>query len=107
MLYLNPPARIGNAAAVKMKNTEYPPVSERSPGDMRFIRNLKDSGCNAETIQKFLLLGREGKRSLQLQLLSRQRRSLLKKLHESQNKIDSLDFLIFSMKPDNQPKTRL
>lgn len=62
------------------------------------IRNLKDAGCDDLIIEKFLQLQNERKTKEQLNLLSRQRTSLLQELHESQKRIDCLDFLIFSMK---------
>ncbi len=66
--------------------------------DFLLLRNLKDAGCNAEQIEKFLQLRQTGKTSGQLRLLSEQRNLLLENLHESQQKIDSLDHLLYSMK---------
>ncbi|MGN0869697.1 MAG: hypothetical protein ACI4UV_00790 [Victivallales bacterium] len=66
--------------------------------DFLLLRNLKDAGCNAEQIEKFLQLRQTGKTSGQLRILSQQRELLLENLHESQQKIDSLDHLLYFMK---------
>ena len=66
--------------------------------DLLLLRNLKDAGCDAEQIEKFFQLQQAGKERGQLRLLSEQRNFLLKNLHESQQKIDSLDHLLYFMK---------
>lgn len=66
--------------------------------DFLLLRNLKDAGCDAEQIEKFFQLQQAGKTRGQLRLLSGQRNLLLKNLHENQRKIDSLDYLLYSMK---------
>ncbi len=62
------------------------------------LRNLKDAGCNEETINKYFQLQEEGREKEQYRLLSQHRRSLLDKMHNSQNMIDCLDYLIYSLK---------
>lgn len=62
------------------------------------IRNLKDSGCDEETIRKFLKLKRENRTQEQYRLLSLHRVSLLDQVHISQHMIDCLDYLIYTMK---------
>lgn len=74
--------------------------------DFLLLRNLKDAGCNAEQIEKFLQLRQTGKTSGQLRLLSEQRNLLLENLHESQQKIDSLDHLLYSMKTNLSGRKR-
>lgn len=64
----------------------------------RLLRNLKDAGCDEAMIQKYLQLQKEGKRQEQFRLLSLHRASLLDQLHVSQNRIDCLDYLIYTMK---------
>lgn len=68
----------------------------------RLIKNLEDAGCAPSTIEEFLKLSREEKRSDQYRLLSRQRASLLEEVHSSQRKIDCLDYLILSMKKEGR-----
>lgn len=64
----------------------------------KIAENLKDAGCDRSTIQKFLQLHEEGNRQEQLRLLSRHRISLLDTVHVSQQRIDCLDYLIYTLK---------
>lgn len=70
--------------------------------DIPLLRNLKDAGCDAQTVEQFFQLQNEGKIQQQLRLLLRRKNSLLRKVHENQAKIDCLDYLIYTMKPDNE-----
>ena len=70
------------------------------PERTRLLRNLRDAGCDEAIIQKYFQLKEEGKRQEQYRLLSMHRASLLDKLHVSQQMIDCLDYLIFSMKKE-------
>ena len=58
-------------------------------------RNLRDAGCCDEFIREFTELGRTGKEAEQRRLLSKRRAELLDDLHESQRRIDCLDYLIY------------
>lgn len=58
-------------------------------------RNLRDAGCGDDFIREFTNLGRSGKETEQWRLLSRRRAELLDDLHESQRRIDCLDYLIY------------
>lgn len=68
------------------------------PEMARLLRNLKDAGCDEAMIQKYLQLQKEGKRQEQFRLLSLHRASLLDRVHVSQNMIDCLDYLVYTMK---------
>ncbi len=70
--------------------------------DALLLCNLKDAGCGMQTVKQFFQLRSEGKTQQQLRLLLRQRNSLLRKVHENQAKIDCLDYLIYTMKPDRK-----
>ena len=70
------------------------------PEITRLLRNLKDAGCDEAMIQKYLQLEKEGKRQEQFRLLSLHRASLLDQLHVSQNRIDCLDYLIYTLKQE-------
>ena len=61
------------------------------------LRNLKDAGCNTAMTEEFLAYEREGKVRAQRKLLLRQRNSLLRTVHENQERIDCLDFLLHSV----------
>lgn len=64
----------------------------------RLLRNLKDAGCEESMIQKYLQLREEGKQQELFRLLSLHRASLLDQVHVSQNMIDCLDHLVYTMK---------
>ena len=61
-------------------------------------QNLKDAGCDADIINQFLQLQKEGRMSEGFRLLSKERRCLLDAVHAEQKKIDNLDYLIFTLK---------
>lgn len=62
------------------------------------IQNLKDAGCDEETIHTFMEDLRNEKIDAGLKLLATHRRSLLDDLHREQKQIDCLDYLVFTMK---------
>ena len=61
------------------------------------LRNLKDAGCDTAMTEQFLAYEREKKTQAQRRLLLRQRNSLLRAVHENQERIDCLDFLLYSV----------
>ena len=61
------------------------------------LRNLKDAGCDTAMTEQFLAYEREKKTQAQRRLLLRQRDSLLRAVHENQERIDCLDFLLYSV----------
>ena len=61
-------------------------------------RNLNDAGCDETTKKTFLELYSRGKLKEGIQILQQHRIILI---HKSQKEIDALDFLLFTMNPDN------
>ena len=63
-----------------------------------WLRNLHELGCSDEMARQIVTLvqGNDGNRAAEL--LRRHRRVLLDELHNSQNKVDLLDFLLFQLK---------
>lgn len=61
------------------------------------IQNLKDAGCDSKTVEEFLALDGEGRTGEQLQLLARQRRRLLDRVHREEKRIDCLDYLAYQL----------
>lgn len=59
------------------------------------ITNLKDAGCDDKTIAAFLQYRQTNDQSKQMNLLKKQRNSLLDKIHEDQKAIDCLDYLLY------------
>lgn len=71
--------------------------------DFQMLRNLRDAGCNSLEIDRFFRFRTAGRLREQLQLLRQHRQFLLEQLHAAQQKIDSLDFLLYSMKNGESP----
>ena len=61
------------------------------------IQNLKDAGCDAKTVERFVELEEEGKTREQLDLLANHRRQLLERVHKEEKRIDCLDYLVYQM----------
>lgn len=66
----------------------------------RILQNLRDAGCNEDTIKRFFCLQKDGRRKEQYRLLSMHKVLLLDQLHVSQHKIDCLDYLVYAMKKE-------
>lgn len=64
------------------------------------IQNLKDAGCDSNTISDFMDLSDRGKTKEELDLLSEHRRKMLDKIHDIQKNISCLDFLIYQLKKE-------
>ena len=61
------------------------------------IQNLKDAGCNEDTIDRFMECMKNGASKEQLRILSQHRRELLDKIHIEQKRIDCLDYLVYQI----------
>jgi len=66
------------------------------------IQNLKDAGCDRDTITAFVEDVRKQNIIQGLQLLAIHRRTLLDNLHKGQKQIDCLDYLIYKIKKENR-----
>ena len=56
-------------------------------------QNLKDAGCPGNFVERFLACYGDCTPEEQLQLLYEQRKELLRQVHDSQKKMDCLDYL--------------
>lgn len=61
------------------------------------IQNLKDAGCNPDTIKNFLLYFEQDQKEKQLALLKTHRKQLLNKVHKEEEKIYCVDYLIYQI----------
>ena len=69
--------------------------------------NLRDAGLSEKQVAEFLLCFDSGSVEEQIRLLRRYRPELMEKMHESQKKVDCLDFLICKLeKRQKQEKQR-
>lgn len=58
------------------------------------VQCLKDYGCDDRMTELFLAYGQESRTRDQIRLLSRQRQSLMNDLHETQKRVDCIDYII-------------
>ncbi len=77
----------------------------RNESSEAIIQNLKDAGCNLETIAQFMADLQEGKEASSLKRLAAHRKNLLDALHREQKCIDCLDYLIYQLKKPKENKT--
>lgn len=66
------------------------------------IQNLKDAGCDTETIENFMSDLQKGDEKSSLKRLSVHRKKLLDSLHKEQKCIDCLDYLVYQMSGTNK-----
>lgn len=66
------------------------------------IQNLKDAGCDSETIENFMADLQRGKEANGLKQLAAHRKNLLDSLHREQKCIDCLDYLVYQLKKANK-----
>ena len=66
------------------------------------IQNLKDAGCDSETIEKFMADLKKGREENSLKRLAVHRKNLLDSLHREQKCIDCLDYLVYQMRKANK-----
>ncbi len=62
------------------------------------IRNLKDAGCDPETIENVMADLNHGNEGMGLKRLAAHRKKLLESLHREQKCIDCLDYLVYQIK---------
>ena len=59
--------------------------------------NLKDAGCDPDTICRCEVLAQGEKKAELMRALSLHRQTLLDAVHENERRIDCLDYLIYQM----------
>lgn len=63
-----------------------------------WIRNLYELGCNNEMTMQIVKLVQANDMDKATELLWRYKKVLLDELHNSENKVDLLDFLLYQLK---------
>jgi uncharacterized protein Smg (DUF494 family) len=61
------------------------------------LQNLKDAGCDQQTIKNCLALFQQKNTSEMKRLLAKHKQKLLETIHIHQKEIDCLDYLIFRL----------
>lgn len=63
---------------------------------------LQEIGCNQITIEKYLKMSKENDIEGMVKMLSCIRCRVLEQIHEKQEKLDCLDYIIFKLKKDKK-----
>ena len=58
-------------------------------------QNLEDAGCTKDFIKHYMSLQDYGKEKEQVEILESYRKELVKQMHDVQEKLDCLDYLLF------------
>ena len=66
------------------------------PEEQLLLRGLKDAGFDDTAIEQYLRLEAEGREKEQFRFLAAHRTKLLDEVHLSQEKLDTLDYLIYN-----------
>lgn len=66
------------------------------------LQNLKDAGCEGTLVKRCAALSQENKKTELLRLLAAHRAELLDSVHDGQDKLDCLDYLIYQMKRNHK-----
>lgn len=69
--------------------------------DVALTQNLKDAGCDTQTIENFMSDLHKGKKESSLKLLTIHRKKLLDSIHKEQKQIDCLDYLVYQISKTN------
>ena len=67
-------------------------------------QNLIDAGCGTDAVQTCMALAQERKTAELIRVLSRHRRMLLDSLHQSEQRIDCLDYLVYTLEKQTESK---
>lgn len=73
-----------------------------SNSDDAVIQNLKDAGCDTDTITAFIDNLKDDRTEEGMRLLASYRRSVLEKLHREQKKLDCLDYLVYKIEKEKK-----
>ncbi|MCM1542865.1 MAG: hypothetical protein NC121_16615 [Blautia sp.] len=65
------------------------------------IQNLKDAGCDRETIGRFMECMEQDDLIGQLRLMEEHRKCILDRVHKEEKQIDCLDYLVYQIGRNN------
>lgn len=77
-------------------------MPEASDAQAILRENLRDAGCDLDTIRRCEVLAQGQKEAELMRILSQHRRALLDAVHQNERRIDCLDYLIYQI--ENQDK---
>lgn len=82
--------------------TELKELDDRALKELSTMCTLYDSGLSIDDIRRFFVFYRKGESAEQINLLSLCRHDLLDEIHKKQRSLDSLDYIIYEIKKNNQ-----
>lgn len=68
---------------------------EMVQANLTVTQNLEDAGCTKDFIKHYMELQGSGKEKEQVEILENYREELVKRMHDVQEKLDCLDYLLF------------
>ena len=74
--------------------------------EQSIIQNLRDSGCGEETVTRIYGLYQAGLLDDAIRSLRSFRCGLIEELHESQSKVDCLDYLVHRLQKEAQREAK-
>lgn len=77
-------------------------MPEASDAQAILRENLRDAGCDLDTIRRCEVLAQGQKEAELMRILSQHRRALLDAVHQNERRLDCLDYLIYQI--ENQDK---
>ena len=66
-------------------------------------QNLVDAGCGPDIVRQCMVLTRKQDQAELMRVLARHRRALLDALHQSEKRIDCLDYLLHKLEKQSRP----
>ena len=81
-------------------------MSLAEDADGAFRQNLVDSGCSPEIVRQCMALAQKRNQAELIRVLSLHRRTLLDTLHQSEKRIDCLDYLVYMLEKQDKSKYR-
>lgn len=78
-------------------------MSQNKKQKEALLQNLQDAGCTQAIIEQYIKSYNAGNTVSQISILTQHRNSLLSRVHEEQNKLDCLDYLLFQLKKEKKP----
>ena len=60
-------------------------------------QNLLDAGCGSDTVQRCMALAQTKNTPELMRILAQHRRALLDTIHQSEKRIDCLDYLVYKL----------
>ena len=77
-------------------------MADKAEEAHRIRQNLADAVCPERMIESYMEMWEQGRMADQVDLLRKQRKTLMERLHGCQHALDCLDYLIFTTEKQRQ-----